>query len=240
MRIRRRRVRAILRKEVAEYRRNRALLVSMAILPLLFIIQPLIAVATISASASSGLAGEHVLIYMLGIPVLVPVVVAAYAIAGERQQGTLEPALTTPIPAEELLLGKALAAFGPSLVIAYAVYLLYIVLVVLLAQPGIASAVIQGPDLLAQLLFTPLLAIWSIWVGMAVSVRAGDVRVAQQLGLLASLPPVFVIVLVALNVIPATPALALGGAALLAILDVLGWPIVARFFDRERLITGTR
>jgi hypothetical protein len=39
--------------------------------------------------------------------------------------------------------------------------------------------------LLVQLLFTPLLAGWSIWVGIARSVRSSDVRVAQQLGVLA-------------------------------------------------------
>jgi ABC-2 type transport system permease protein len=48
------------------------------------------------------------------------------------------------------------------------------------------------------------------------------------------------VVLIALNVIPATLALALGGAAVLLVLDVLGWRVTSRLFDRERLITGTR
>ena len=48
------------------------------------------------------------------------------------------------------------------------------------------------------------------------------------------------VVLTALNVIPATPTLAAGGAAILLVLDVLGWRLVARLFDRERLITGMR
>jgi ABC-type transport system involved in multi-copper enzyme maturation permease subunit len=177
---------------------------------------------------------------MLGIPTLVPVFVAAYAVVGERQQGTLEPALTTPIRREELLLGKALAALIPSLVIAYAVFALFLALVALFAQPTVASALIQGPDLLAQVVFTPLLATWSIWVGIAVSARSSDVRVAQQLGLLVSLPPVFVTILIALNVIPATLGLAIGLAILLLVLDGLGWQITSRMFDRERLITGTR
>jgi ABC-2 type transport system permease protein len=236
----RRRVLAIVRKEIREFQRNRSIVASMAILPLIFIIQPLIAVLNVSASGSGGLAQEHVLLYMLGIPTLVPVFLAAYAVAGERQQGTLEPSLTTPIRPEEFLLAKALAALAPSLVIAYAVFGLFLVVVALLAQPGIARALIQGPDLLAQVLFTPLLALWSIWVGIAVSTRSSDVRVAQQLGLLASLPPVFVVVLIAVNIIPATIVLAVGSALLLLLLDGLGWRVTARLFDRERLITGTR
>jgi ABC-type transport system involved in multi-copper enzyme maturation permease subunit len=237
-----RRVGAIFRKELREYRRNRSLIAGMAILPLVFTIQPLIAVFGLTSSASSALSQEHVLLYMLGIPALVPVFVAAYAVVGERQQGTLEPALTTPIQPEELLLGKALAALIPSLGIAYAVFAVFLVLVALFAQPTIASALVQGPDLLAQVVFTPLLATWSIWVGIGVSARSSDVRVAQQLGLLVSLPPVFVTILIALNVIQATLGLAIGLALLLLllVLDGLGWQITSRMFDRERLITGTR
>ncbi len=234
----RRRVGAIVRKEIREYRRNRSLIAGMAILPLVFVIQPLIAVFALPASSSGELAHEHVLLYLLGIPSLVPVFVAAYAVVGERQQGTLEPALTTPIPGEEFLLGKALAALVPSLAIAYGVQLAFLAVVELFADPRITAALIQGPDLAAGLLFTPLLATWSIWIGIAVSSRSSDVRVAQQVGLLASLPPVFVAVLTALNVI--TPSLGLGVAAavVLVVLDGLGWRLTSRLFDRERLIAG--
>ena len=235
-----RRVGAIFRKELREYRRNRSLVAGMAILPLVYSIQPLVAVFALASSASSSLAHEHVLLYMLGIPALVPVFVAAYAVVGERQQGTLEPALTTPIRREEFLLGKALAALIPSLGIAYAVYAVFLGLVLGFARPSIASALIQWPDLLAQVIFTPLLATWSIWVGIAISARSSDARVAQQLGLLASLPSVFVVVLIALNVIHATLGLAIGLAAVLLVLDGLGWRITSGMFDRERLITGTR
>lgn len=236
----RRRVWAIFRKEIREYGRNRSIISGMAVLPLVFIIQPLVAVLRFSASASGALSHEHVLLYMLGIPTLVPVFVAAYAVAGERQQGTLEPALTTPIRREEFLIGKALAALAPSLAIAYVVFALFLGGVVLLAAPSVAPAVIQGPDLLAQVLFTPLLACWTIWVAIAISTRSSDVRVAQQLGILASLPPVFATVLIALDVIPPTIELAVACAAVLLIFDVLGWRIVSRLFDRDRLISSTR
>lgn len=235
-----RRVRAIVHKELREYRRNRSLVGAMAIFPLIFIIQPLIAVFGLAASDSSRLAHEHVLLYMLGIPALVPVFVAAYAVVGERQQGTLEPVLTTPITREEFLLGKALAALIPSVAVAYAVYAVFLACVELFARPGVASALLRGPDLLAQLVFTPLLAAWSIWIGLGMSARSSDVRVAQQLGVLASLPSVFVTALIALNVIHATLGLALGLAAALLLGDGLGWWFMAATFDRERLVTGTR
>ena len=58
--------------------------------------------------------------------------------------------------------------------------------------------------------------------------------------MLASLPSVAVTTLIAFNVIHPTLGLALGGAAVLLVLDGLGWRIASAAFDRERLITGTR
>jgi len=125
--------------------------------------------------------------YMLALPVLTPAMLAAYAVAGEREQGTLEPVLTRPIRREEFLLGKALAVLAPSIGIAYAVFAIFLAFVALFAHPAVASAILQGPDILAQVLFTPLLAAFSVWVGVAISTRSRDVRVAQQLSLLGSL-----------------------------------------------------
>lgn len=180
------------------------------------------------------------LVSLLGIPALVPAVLAAYSVVRERQQATLEPVLTTPIPREEFLLGKALAALLPSLAISLAVYAFFLACVNLVARSAVVAAVFQGPDLLAQLLFTPLLAAWSIWVGIGISTRSSDVRVAQQLGRVASLPPIAVAYLIALTVIHATLGLALGLAAALLLVDGLGWRVVSAMFDRERLITATR
>lgn len=237
MRVSGRRVRAIFRKELREYRRNGSIVATMAVLPLVFLIQPLVSVIALASPASSALANEHVLIYMLTIPAIVPVFLAAYSIVGERQQATLEPMLTTPIPREEFLLAKALASFVPALVVAYGVFALFLVLVALFAQPSIASAVIRSPDLVAQLLFTPPLAVWSIWIGMGISARAKDARVAQQLAVLASLPTAIVAALIAFNVIPVSLWLGLVAAAALLVLDVIGWRVVSRLFDRERLVT---
>lgn len=235
-----RRVRGIYRKELREYRHNGNIVYAMVILPLVFLIQPLIQIFALPSSASSTLHHEHSLVYMLAIPALVPATLAAYSVVGERLQGTLEPVLATPVRREELLLGKALAAFVPSLAVSYSVFALFIGVVEVFAQPGVASALIQGPDLLAQLLFTPLLAAVSIWIGIAVSARSSDPRTAAQLALLVSLPSVAVTTLIAFNVIPATLPVALAFAAGLLVLVRLGWRVASATFDRERLITGTQ
>lgn len=235
-----RRVRAILRKELRDYRHNSGIVVVMAILPAIFLIEPLIQIFNLPAASASTLAHKEPLLYMLGIPVLVPAAMSAYAVVGERQQGTLEPVLTTPISREEFLVGKALAVLAPALVVAYGVFGASIAAIAVFAHSAVASAVIRGPELLAQVLFTPLLAAFSIWIGVAISTRTSDVRVAQQLSLLASLPAVVITALIAFGVIHATAHLAFALAALLLAFDVLGWRIVAPMLDRERLITGTK
>jgi len=235
-----RRIRAVVRKELREYRRHGSVVVATAIFPLIFLIQPLVLVLMVPSAGSATLEQWHVLLYMLAIPMLTPAVLAAYAVAGERQQGSLEPVLTTPITAEEFLLGKALSALVPSVGIAYAVYAVFLGCVALFAQPAAAAAVLRPPDIAAQVLLTPLLATFSIWVGIAISTRSSDVRVAQQLSLLADLPVVLVTSLIAFDVIHLTPTLAVVLTVLLLIADVTGWRIVAPMLDRERLVTGAR
>jgi hypothetical protein len=129
---------------------------------------------------------------------------------------------------------------APALVVSYSVFGLAVASIELFAQPTVASAVVRGPELLAQVLFTPLLATWSIWLAMAISARLSDFRAAQQLSTLASLPSVIVSALVSFDVIHATLGLALALGAALLLLDRLGWRVVSALFDRERLITGTR
>lgn len=236
----RRRVGAIVRKELREYRHNGNVIVAMAILPLIFLVQPLVQVFTLPAGASGSLRHEHALLYMLAIPVLVPAALSAYTVVGERVQGTLEPVLSTPIRRDELLAAKALAVLMPSVAVSYTVFALFVGVVEAFARPAVASAFIQTPDVVAQLAFTPLLATWSIWVGIAVSARSSDPRTAGQLAILASLPTVAVTTLIAFNVIPATLRVAAVFAVALVVLVRAGWRLSSALFDRERLVTGTR
>jgi ABC-2 type transport system permease protein len=237
------RVGAICLKEVRDYRRNRFVIGTMAMVPVLFIILPMIQLFAANVTGKTANLNLRIglsLLYMLVIPVMVPSVVSAYSVVGEREQGTLEPVLITPIRPEEFLIGKALAAFVPTLVIAYAVFGIFLGAAALFAHPVIVSAIYAGTHVLVQLVFTPLLAGWAIWVGIAVSARSTDVRAAQQLSVLAGVPPLVILALMSLNVIKVSTALALGLAAALLAVDLLAWRVVAAMFDRERLVTGTR
>jgi ABC-type Na+ efflux pump permease subunit len=66
------------------------------------------------------------LLYLLLIPVIMPSTLAAYSVAGEREQGTLEPLLTTPIRRQEFILGKAAAVMIPAMALSYTVFWLFL------------------------------------------------------------------------------------------------------------------
>jgi ABC-2 type transport system permease protein len=235
------RIRSVFHKEVREFRRNRFVIGTMAVLPLIFLITPMITIFKIPASASGPeveAAVGTISLLLLIVPIALPPVIAAYSVVGERDQGTLEPVLTTPVTPSEILLGKAAAAFVPSVGMAYAIYLVVLLTVRFGAAQVVTDVVWHAPQVLAQLLFIPLLALWAIWVGIAISTRASDVRVAQQLATLAGLPLLGLTALFSFQVIEPSVLLAVGLALALLVVDLAAWRFVTRLFDTERLVTG--
>ncbi|MEZ0070209.1 ABC-type Na+ efflux pump permease subunit [Streptacidiphilus sp. MAP12-20] len=234
---------AVVRKELTEFRRNRFILSTMAVFPVLFLISPTATILASKAAVNSQKldtqVGASLMILML-IPVLLPATVAANSVVGEREQGTLEPVLTTPIRREELLIGKAVANLIPAIVLSYLVFGVFLTVVGIGANAVIATAIYHAPQMLAEVFYIPLLACWAVWVGIAVSTKANDTRVAQQLSTLGSLPPVAVIALMSFGVIKPTLTTALAFAGCLLVIDFAAYRFVAKLFDRERMITGTK
>jgi ABC-type Na+ efflux pump permease subunit len=237
----RQRIASVVRKEIREFRRNRFVIGTMGVLPLVFLITPMVTIFRIPDSASGSqvkAAVGTISLLLLIIPIVLPPVISAYSVVGERDQGTLEPVLTAPLRASELLLGKAIAAFLPSVGLAYGIYGVVLITVRFGAAHAVRAVIFHPPELVAQLLFTPLLALWSIWVGIGISTRATDVRVAQQLATLGGLPLLGFTSLITFQVVKPSIPLAVGLAIAVLALDAIGWRVVSQLFDAERLVTG--
>ena len=234
---------AVIRKELAEIRRNKFIVVTSCILPVIFLVEPTVSILLVKATATSAMLASRVdtsLFPPLLVPVLIPATMSAFSVVGEREQGTLEPVLTTPVTRTELIAGKAAAIFIPAVGLSYLVFGVFIAIVALFARPAVATEMWNAPQLPAEAVFIPLLAAWAIWAGLAVSSMVSETRVAQQLSTLASLPALALIALMSFQII--TPSLWLAAALALALLaiDCGACFVVARLFDRERLVTGTR
>ena len=143
-----RRVRALIRREILELKRNPMVLVTMLIVPLAFAAMTIwicyIAVSTPESKqkdlarfvpppelamygkrgAFAILMNDQFMFYFLMVPMLLPGIAASYSIAGEKQTRSLEPLLSTPVTTRELLLGKSLGSFLPAVAIASASYVI--------------------------------------------------------------------------------------------------------------------
>src|SRR6202030_4368215 len=97
-----------------------------------------------------------------------PSTIAAYSVIGEREQGTLEPILTTPATDGELLLGKAVAPVIPAIGLSWLLYMGYLAFAVALLAPTLAG--------------------YSTILGLLFSARSSDVRVGLQLSVLSPVP----------------------------------------------------
>src|SRR6185503_9547594 len=134
----------LLHKEWLEFKQQRLLLLGIVALPLLLTLMPIgITFAAgqtppkngdallAAAQANPALAGMSAIelgqafagqtfssIFLL-MPLLLPSIIAAYSIVGEKTNRTLEPLLATPIKTWELLAGKILAALLPAMLLTW-------------------------------------------------------------------------------------------------------------------------
>ncbi|HEY2698417.1 MAG TPA: ABC transporter permease [Pseudonocardiaceae bacterium] len=108
------RVGAIFRKELRDYRRSRFVIGTMTTVPIVFISAPVIQLFAANAATDTARLDSRIglsLLYMLVIPAVVPSALSAYSVVGEREQGTLEPVLTTPISTVHTRPGISLKPF---------------------------------------------------------------------------------------------------------------------------------
>jgi ABC-2 type transport system permease protein len=192
-----------------------------------------------SAAAQAFLFQQFLLLFLLA-PIVGAVSLAAYSVVGEKQGRTLEPLLTTPITAAELLLGKVLACILPALVIEVLGLVLYALLMAAFAEPGVLGALLTTRSAVLVVFVGPLAALVALQMTIAVSSRVNDPRSAQQVAVLLVLPLVGVLVgqIIGAFIIPTWGLMAIAGALAAA------WGILVLFgvalFDRERILTGWR
>ncbi len=120
---------------------------------------------------------------------LLPNAVASYSIVGEKIERTLEPLLATPTTDGEILLGKGIAAFLPSIVLTYAGAAIFMCLMDALTASQLGYLFFPNWTIaLILALAAPLACIFCIEFNVIVSSQVSDIRAAQQLGLLVLLP----------------------------------------------------
>jgi ABC-2 type transport system permease protein len=263
-----RRIRTLIGKEFLDLRRNSAALLPVVLVTLLVLVLPfgiavgipfmtghrltddsdLVRLSAFSGS-TNGMSDEgrvqlmlfqQFLMWFLLIPITGAMALAAHAVVGEKQSRTLEPLLATPITTFELLIAKVLGSLLPTMAISFAGVALYFVGVAVLAEPGVAPAMVTVRAVLLLLLVGPASALVALQSAIIISSRVNDARTAQQFGVFIIIPLSALLVAQLMGEIWLTSAsLTFVGLGLLGVWLVLTLLSVA-LFERESILTRWR
>ena len=253
----------LLHKEWLEFKQQRMLMLGIVALPLLMTLMPIvITFATgqtppkngdallAAAQANPALAGMNAIelgqafagqtfssIFLL-MPLLLPSIIAAYSIVGEKTNRTLEPLLATPIKTWELLTGKILAALIPTVAITCLFGAIFIGgMAAVSVSQRVFAAIVSPGWLTVFLLCTPLLGVIAIAVMVAISARVNDPRTAQQLSAWVVLPFLLFFFGQVTGLIVLGPLAALGAALALGLIAAAAVWAATRLFQREVILT---
>ncbi|HEY0753422.1 MAG TPA: ABC transporter permease subunit [Ktedonobacteraceae bacterium] len=253
----------VLRKEWLEITQQRSLLLGVILPPLIFSLLPLVLLIltnkipaaatrlnTISALPIPSLAhfstnelGQGIIalqfsmLYLI-LPVIIPSVIAAYSIVGEKSNRTLEPLLATPIQTWELLVGKCVAAVLPAVIVTWLSGGIFIgTLSALAVSSRVFTAVVTPGWLVALFLWTPVLSLLAVAFMTAISSRVNDPRTAEQFSAWLVVPFLLIFFGQLFGIIVLGIFFALLTLLILLVLTIAAFWLVTRLFQREVILT---
>ncbi len=257
------RILTIVDKEWAEIFKNRVVLMTIVILPLIFTALPLgILAATRSGTGGSSTdvprafeqmcaqtpgitGGECVQVFILNtflvlymmMPLAIPVAIAAYSIVGEKTTRSLEPLLATPITTEELMAGKGLAAVIPAILATWGAFAVFVIgMPIVGASPAVYRSLFSPTWLVAVVVVGPLMAALAVNFAIIVSSRVSDPRTAEQVSMVIIVPLLGLLFGQIAGVLVLNVPLMIGVAVALAVLDAALIYLGARWFQRETIL----
>jgi ABC-2 type transport system permease protein len=254
----------ILRREWAETIRNRLLMATILVPPIILTVAPVAVGGLVgerslpadftaqiiaqrpewAAFTPSELAGaftvQQFLAFFLLMPAYIPLSITTFSIIGEKQARTLEPVLAAPVRTVELLAGKAIAALVPGLLAGWLTYVAFASLASIVYGPRLLGVVTDPSWLTGVFVLGPTVGLSSVVTGVIVSSRVNDPRVAQQIGGVIIVPIIGVTLVQATGsvLVGATGYLAMAGIVLIA--SIVGLRIGVALFDREAILTRWR
>lgn len=171
------------------------------------------------------------------LPIMLASIVASDSFAGERERGTLEPLLYTPVSDGELFTGKVLAALAPAVGLGLIGFALNVVVVNAAGYRLMGGLFFPSTDWLLMVLFLgPACALIGLGVTVLVSSKAKTVTGAQQASGALVLPVVLLMVGQLAGAFYFGGSLILGASFIALVIGVaLVW-LGARTFDRGELV----
>jgi ABC-type Na+ efflux pump permease subunit len=236
-------------KDLSVFKKNRYILYSLVTLPLAVgVVLPIIFIFVLGSEAGMLTTAQFITAanafantgstYFVFIPVLLPSVMGSYSIVGEKIEKSLEPLLATPTTDGELLFGKSLATFLPTIGVTYIGAVIFIAIMDVWSYSKLEIFLLPNAGLAVILgLMAPLACVLSVEANVIISSKVNDVRAAQQLGTLVVLPLIFLLIFsTQITVIPII-LIVLIVSSVLAAADVALFYLAKATFQREEILT---
>ena len=232
-------------KDLKAIRRRKTILYTLVITPLAL---SLLFSYIVQYAVSSAAPGTNVLsfaflldafqFWFAIIAAILPSPIASYSIVGEKVEKSLEPLLATPVTDGEILLGKSLAAFIPTILASYAGAAIYMASVDRTMYSVLGYLYYPNSEMIViLLLLTPITCLLSIELNVIISSKVADVRSASQLGGVIFAPFMGLYIAGEIDVITLDTITLLVLSAIMAALTVGLFFVSTRTFQREEILT---
>jgi ABC-type transport system involved in multi-copper enzyme maturation permease subunit len=181
-------------------------------------------------------------IFFLIIPAMIPSVIAADSIAGEKSRKSFEAILATPLSNSEILIGKIGLPFILGVVgtligaIPYCIILYYLTSLATIPPLLPFNILLDINFILLVVLLTPASGLLTAVCMVFVSSRVSNTRDAQQLGAFIVLPLIIYFVAQVILIIFSTLTIIVG-AVILFLIDIVLIKFSINVFSRENIMT---
>jgi len=260
------RIRTIIDKEWAEVFKNKLVLITVLVLPLIFTVVPLVQLAATrevdtgemndapgniaqlchlqglnDAECLQGYLAQSFMVFFFLMPLAIPVTIASYSIVGEKTTRSLEPLLATPTSTAEIILGKGLAAVLPAIAATWGSFSIFLLGARFFVVSDRVYAIIANPMwLVGMALVAPLLTVLSVNVAILISSRVNDPRAAEQLGTLVMIPVLGLFFAQIFGIVALNVTSMLVFAVVLLGIDAAMVALGVKLFQREAILTRWR
>ncbi|HWG85985.1 MAG TPA: ABC transporter permease subunit [Deinococcales bacterium] len=173
----------------------------------------------------------------LMLPLMTATIVGADSFVGERERKTLEPLIYAPATDTELLTGKVLASFLPSLVLTWGAFLLYVLVANGVGWRAMGHLWFPLPNWYPLVFWiTPALSLLGTAAAVLVSTRAKTFMEAYQSSGIVVLLPLAFLAGQATGVMYLAPIVGMLAGLVVWVLAVLLMRLAVRTFRRSELI----
>lgn len=176
--------------------------------------------------------------FFLIIPLMASSVIASDSFAGEKERKTIEALLAAPISDSELLFGKMLVSFVPSMIVTIVSFVIYSTVFDLLSF-SIFNGVILLPNLnwiLMIFALAPTVALASIGLTVIISAKVKGFKEAQQISVILLIPILALVFGQAAGAIIFGPLVISVLVGLFIIIDLAVFRTGVKMFKREEIL----